>query len=349
MSQLTPLPGMATSPRLSPSQKAAVVVRLLMMGGADPGLAALPPDQQRRLVREMASLRFVDRQTLAEVIAEFSAELDAIGLHFPREIDKILQSMDGALSQEVVDALLHESGGDPALVSGAAWQAISTMDVDALVPLLAGETDEVVAIVVSKLAPDRAAALLAALPKDRADSVAAAFARTESVTPGAVARIGTSLGRHSAARIRGAFDSDAVIRIAAILNVATSALRNAVLDRLEAGDPDFAARVRAAIFTWENIPQRVETRDVPKLLRAIDSDLMIVAMHPPGDAAAEFILGSVSGRMADQLRDQIEEMTKPKPEAVEEARSKIVATIRELDDSGEINLLADEYEDPPGT
>ncbi|TFL16968.1 FliG C-terminal domain-containing protein [Jannaschia formosa] len=340
MSHLPSFPDQPRAGGLTRGQKAAVVVRLLMMGGADPGLSRLPRDQQRRLVREMASLRFVDRQTLAETVAEFSAELDGIGLHFPREVDRVLQALDGALSQDVVDALLSETGGDPALVGGAAWTAISAMEATALTSLLEGETDEVCAIVVSKLHPDRAAALLAAFAPDRADAIASALARTEAVPPDAVARIGTSLSRSSAGRVRGAFDANAVVRIAAILNVSTTRLRQNVLARLEEGDPDFAARVRAAIFTWESIPERLDPRDLPKVLRGIETPLVVTALAGPEDEVSAFMLGSMSGRMAGQMREQIDETPTPVQDAIDEARGKIVQEIRRLEDEGDISLIA---------
>lgn len=337
MPDIPPRPG---SGGLSRTQKAAVVVRLLMMGGADPGLSSLPRDQQRRLVREMAALRFVDRQTLAETVAEFSSELDAIGLHFPRDVARILQTLDGALSQDVVEALMAETGGDPSLLGDTAWKAVSSLEVEALLELAGGETDEVCAVLLSKLAPDRAAALLAALPDERSDAVSDALARTEAVTPDAVARIGSALGGGGGDAGRGGSDRGAAGRVAAMLNVATSAVRRAVLDRLDATEPDFAARVRDGVFSWDDIPDRLDPRDVPKVLRGVDGSSVVPALSQEEDPATAFVLGSISNRMAEQLREQIEEEAPHAPDAVEEARMAVVAEIRRLDDAGEVSLIA---------
>ena len=64
------------------------------------------------------------------------------------------------------------------------------------------------------------------------------------------------------------------------------------------------------------------------------------AMGGPLAPAAEFILGAMSKRMADQLREEIANVGKVKPKEAEEAMGTIVSTIRELEAAGEVLLLA---------
>lgn len=330
---------------LTQGQKAAVIVRLLVNGGADPGIRELPRDQQRKLVLDMASLRFVDRRTLAETVAEFAGQLDAIGLHFPREIDKVLAALDGRLSIDVVEMLAAEIGLDVSALGRASWEQISGLDQEVLMAMIADESDEVAAIMLSKLPATKAAQLIGTLPRARADAIAAAFGRTEEVTPDAVARIGNALGRQSGTRIAPAFDSDSVVRVGNILNAATSAVRGALLDRLDETDPEFAKRVRAAVFSFENIPGRLAARDVPKALRNVDSGAMVAAFAgaPPELAhVAEFIFANISSRLADQLREDMEEAGTVPADKAEEAMSAIVAEIRRLEDAGEISFVVAE-------
>lgn len=330
---------------LSQGQKAAVIIRLLVNGGADPGINKLPKDQQLRLVREMASLRFVDRRTLADTVAEFASELDGIGLHFPRDLDRILATLDGRLSLDVVEAILSEAGGEISGLAGAAWSGISNLDDDVITELMAGETSEVCAVLLSKLPPKKAAVLIGQLPQDRADEIAIAFGRTEDVTPEAVARIGNALSRQSEARTVAAFDTASVVRVGNILNAATSALRRALLDRLDATDPDFAARVRAAVFSYENIPDRLSSRDVPRVLRGVENQVAVLAMAgAPEDLSpvADFLLAAISSRLADQLREDAADLGSVPPDQAEEAMSTIVAEIRRLEEDGEITLVTPE-------
>ncbi|MGB3409091.1 MAG: FliG C-terminal domain-containing protein [Jannaschia sp.] len=328
---------------LTQGQKAAVIIRLLITGGADPGIRDLPRAQQRRLVSEMASLRFVDRRTLAETVAEFAAELDAIGLHFPRDMDRVLALLDGRLSLDVVEALISENGGEIGALGEAAWQGVSDLEPEVLSEMMAGESPEVCAILLSKLPPGKAALLLGGLPQDRTDAIAAAFGRTEDVSPDAVSRIGNALGLQSDSRAVIAFESAAVARVGNILDAATSGVRRTLLDRLDQTDPAFAARVRAAVFSFENIPDRLDVRDIPRVLRGIDNTMLVtvVAGTPPDQThVTEFILSSISSRLADQLREDAAAMNKVPADQVEEAMSRIVSEIRRMEEAGELSLLA---------
>ncbi len=263
-------------------------------------------------------------------------------MRFPRDTAQVLAALDGRLSIDVIDRLAEECGAD--MIGGdAPWAEIGGLEVEAILALIEGETDEVTAVLLSKLPPTRAAAILAALPEARADAVAAAFARTEDVSPSAVSAIGRTLARISGERVAPAFEAESVARVGDILNAATSGLRRGILERLDGTDASFAARVRAAIFSFENIPDRVAARDVPKVLRAVDNARVIVALKglpPPMEPVREFLLESLSKRMAEQMREQMAEMPDVTEDDAEAAMSEIVAAIRTLQESGELILMA---------
>ena len=71
---------------LTRSQKAAIIVRFLINEGAEIALTDLPDVLQVRLTTQMGSMRYVDRGTLADVVAEFAQELEGMGLTFPRGV-----------------------------------------------------------------------------------------------------------------------------------------------------------------------------------------------------------------------------------------------------------------------
>ena len=349
MSELAPIrkpPGAGVPPPPAPPltrrQKAAVVIHLLVSGGADPGLRSLSPIQQRDLVEEMARLRFVDHRALAEVVAEFAAELDSVGLHFPRDTAHVLAALDGTLSLEVVEQFAAELG-DGALAGDGPWREIAGLAPEEILAIMEGESDEVNAILLSKMTPARAASLLGLLPEERADAIAAAFARTEDATPAAVARIGSALGRLAGERRVPAFASEPVRRVGDILNAATSGLRRGPLERMDRTDAGFAARVRAEVFSFENIPARVSPRDVPKVLRGVDAGRLAIALKgvpPHMEVVRDFLLAALSNRMADQVRDGMEEAQQPTAEDAEAAMAEVVAEIRRMEEAGELILLA---------
>lgn len=334
-------PGVAVR-ALSKGQKAAVIVRLLLSEDVALPLNRLTPEQQQRLARHMASLRHVNRATLAEVLKEFTAALDGLALTFPSGLPDALEILDPYLSETARDELKTAS---IAIAAGDPWARLADMDVEALRPLIEQETAEVCAILLSKLGVAKAAALLSDVPPERAEVIAHAVSLTGTVAPQMVARIGETLVSQIDQRPAPAFKASAVERVGAILNSATSALRDSILSGLEARDAAFAAEVRRAIFTFAHIPKRVEPGDVPKVMRMVEGDLLILALAAGMETAplsVEFLLENMSKRMAEQLREEAEAAGTPRPEEGEPAMNAVVAAIRELEESGEIRLIPPE-------
>ena len=200
-------------------------------------------------------------------------------------------------------------------------------------------------MLLSKLSVPKAAELLAEIPPERGRRIAYAVSLTGEIDPETVARIGLALGRQLDAQPGEAFRDGPVERVGAILNASPAATRDAVLDGLDQEDAVFAQKVRKAIFTFQNIPARIAGRDIPKVARAVDQEVLIVALgHGKATApdAVTYILGAMSQRLSAQLEDEINEKGAIKPAEGEAAMQEIVTAIREMETSGEILLLSED-------
>nr|WP_262386596.1 FliG C-terminal domain-containing protein [Roseobacter litoralis] len=348
MAPFPALPGMgdAAPVTLSRRAKAAIVVRLLLNEGAEIPLEDLPEDLQAHLTKQMGSMRLVDRATLASVVSEFADELENIGLSFPGGMAGALDSLDGRISKQTATRLRKEAGvrqyGDP-------WARLKDMGVEKLLPVLENESIEVAAVLLSKINVARAAELLSKLPGPKARRITYAVSQTSAVTPDAVDRIGISLATQLDAEPLKAFDSGPVERVGAILNSAKSITRDDVLEGLDETDAGFADLVRKAIFTFANIPQRIAPRDIPRVIRELEQEQLLTALAGAEAAgmklSADFILENMSGRMADQLREEMGEKGTVKTTEVEEAMASIVSVIREMETTGELLLVVEETDD----
>ena len=335
--------GSATPAGLSRKAKAAIVVRLLINEGADIPLEELPEELQARLTQQMGSMRTVDRDTLSSVVDEFASELESIVLSFTGGIAGALDALEGKISKQTAARLRKEAGvreyGDP-------WARLRNLPPEKLLPVLQDESTEVAAVLLSKIDVKRAAELLGMLPGPEARKITYAVSLTSAVTPDAVDRIGLSLAAQLDAEPTRAFDDGPVERVGAILNSTTTNTRDDVLEGLDETDAGFAEQVRRAIFTFGNIPQRIAARDIPRVVRVLDQDALVAALagaEAAGlQASAEFILENMSGRMADQLRDDIQDRDKVSTAEMEEAAASIVQSIREMEASGELLLVVDD-------
>ena len=337
-----PLPKRALTPR----QKAAVIVRYLLTEGSSLPLSSLPEHMQAALAEQMGQMRLIDRATLDDVVTEFLAELESVGLAFPGGIEGALSMMDGHISHSAAQRLRRMSSTSSKIDP---WERITALPPDRLLPILVNEAVEVGAVMLSKLPVGKAAELLGKLPGERARRVAYAVSMTGNVDPETVRRIGAALLAELDNQPPRAFDQGPVERVGAILNVSPSLTRDDVLQGLEAEDAAFAAEVRKAIFTFVHIPARLAPRDAPKITRLVEQPLLVTALaaatgKPGLEAAAEFILANISQRLAQGLREEIGARGRVKDKEAEDAMTAIIAAIRTLEASGEIALVQPEEE-----
>lgn len=340
------IPGAAPSPsaRLSKKQKAAIIVRLLLSEGVELSLTDLPETLQTELAHQMATMRFVDRATLKAVVDDFVAEIESVGLSFPNGIEGALSVLEGTISTATASRIRKAQGfsftGDP-------WDSIIGIDPDRLLPILENESVEVAAVLLSKLKVSVAAGLISRLPGPRARRVAYAVSLTGTISPEVVETIGRSIASQLDSQPIKAFADGPVQRVGAILNFSPASTREEVLGGLDEEDAAFAEEVRKAIFTFANIPDRIDPRDIPKITREVEQTELITALAGatgPLQKTADFLLGGISKRMAEQLREEMENLGTVKPREAEAAMNALVSAIRELEAAGEILLIAEEEE-----
>jgi len=360
MTDLTPLPAvssMSAGRRISATDnaslppkarlslgkraKAAVIVRLLLNEGADIPLEDLPDDSQAALTQQMGQMRLIDRDTLQATVAEFADELAGLGLTFPNGIAGALNALDGRISEHTAKRLRKEAGvrqaGDP-------WDRIKAQDLDSLQRLAESECTEVAAVMLSKLDTAMAAKLLGQLPGTLARRITYAVSQTNDIRPDAVDRIGLALAAQLDAKPVLAFEVEPNERVGEILNISSSVTRDDVLTGLEETDADFAQAVRKALFTFAHIRSRIDARDAQKVTRAVDQNVLVIALaYAQSDdemaASAEFLLSNMSSRLAETLREMIEEAGKPTIKDGEEALTAVVIAARDLAERGEITLI----------
>jgi flagellar motor switch protein FliG len=355
MKATTPLARIAPAPRggaaahLTRSQKAAIIVRFLINEGAEIALTDLPDGLQARLTTQMGSMRYVDRGTLADVVAEFAQELEGMGLIFPRGVAGALSTLGGRISPQTAARLRKEAGvrqyGDP-------WNQVKEANLTALIPIIERESTEVAAVLLSKLEVSRAADLLGKLPGELARRITYAVSQTGSVSPEAVDRIGLALAAELHDVPETAFAQGAVERVGAILNFSLAATRDDVLTGLEETDQEFAALVRRAIFTFVHISDRVKPTDIPRITRELDQAVLVTALAgaASGDVAtvAEFILNNLGKRMSEAIREEMQERGRVRLRDAEEAMTAVVNAVRTLEAAGEISFVTPEDEEQSG-
>lgn len=291
----------------------------------------------------MSTLRRIEAPQVRATIAEFLAELD--------EGEDVLRGGIGQarsiLEQNIAESVLVRILDDLETPSAHnVWQKLTKVSDEALADFLTHEHPQTAAAVISKFAPEHAARILNRFDPDLARDVVVGISRVAHLDPSVVEAIGETVSREFLAS-RGDEEQkrNPADRVGAIMNYTSPAIRDHILDHIETDNPDFADEVRRKMFTFDDLPIRVPTRGVPVLVRSLDQEVLLRALFFSRESspdACEFILRNISSRMAEQLREELGQVTSVRRKDGERAQADVIRVIRELVAQGEIELVEEE-------
>lgn len=352
MSELTELePRKSTSPApaqkrsepqtLTKAQKAAIIIGILGAEAAGPILEQLDESSLRQFARAMSKLRRVEPEVVNATIIEFLTELDRMetmvsgGLKHAREL----------LQDYVAEATLAGILDDVSLASGQnVWKALDKIDDQALAEFLSQEHPQTAAVVLSKLSAEQAAKVLGRVEPEQARDMVFGLTKASSLDPGVIEAIGFSVGEDFlATRRSGGETFKPAERIGTIMNYTRADVRQSVLGFLDETQPELSDAVKSTMFTFQDIHERVERRDMAAIVRSVEQDVLLRALKGAEETAPEvyeFVLSSISSRVAEQLREALGEIEKVKVRESEEAQNAVLKAIRGMEAVGELKLIA---------
>jgi flagellar motor switch protein FliG len=106
---------------------------------------------------------------------------------------------------------------------------------------------------------------------------------------------------------------------------------------LEARDTDSAERIKALMFTFDDL-QRLTPQGLQLLLRTVEKEKLPVALKGASEDMRELFLRQLSERTGKMLRDDITQLGPVRMRDIEEAQSAIVNTAKELAADGQIEI-----------
>ena len=98
------------------------------------------------------------------------------------------------------------------------------------------------------------------------------------------------------------------------------------------------------MFVFDDI-NKLSDRDVQSILKHVETSQWAVAMKGCSEELQEKILGNMSQRAADMLREEMDYLGPIRLSEVEGTQQQIVDVIRRLEDAGDVSVQASEEEE----
>ena len=128
--------------------------------------------------------------------------------------------------------------------------------------------------------------------------------------------------------------------IADVMNHVDRGTERDIFDELNMKNPQLAEDVRKLMFVFEDIAY-LDPLSIQRFLREVDSRDLAVALKVANKEVSSAIFANMSTRMRESIQSDIEYLHNIRMRDVEEAQQRIVASIRRLEEEGEIVIAKD--------
>ena len=325
---------------LSGPEKAAMFMLSLPQALSAKLFGLMSDDEIKELSMTMANLGMIDATMVERLFVEFADQLSSTGSlvgSFDTTERLLLQSMD----QDKVNLIMEEIRG-PA--GRTMWDKLGNVNEQILANYLKNEYPQTVAVVLSKIKGDHAARVLSVLPENFAMEVIMRLLRMETVQKDILDGVEKTLRAEFMSNLARTQRQDSHEQMAEIFNNLDRSTENRFMSALEERNRESAERIKALMFTFEDL-LRVDPAGIQVLLRQVEKDQLGMALKGASDDVKELFFKNMSERAAKMMREDMEAMGPVRLKEVDEAQANVVATAKTLADSGEIVISGSGEED----
>lgn len=326
----------------SGSQTAAILLMLLGEEEAATVLSRLEPDEVQHLGGAMfgvANVSETEIDGVFDVFVDRARARTTLGFAADRQIKGMMHK---ALGAEKADKVLQRI---TPVKHVSALEGLKWMDARTIANLIENEHPQIAALVLAFLDPAVAAEVLALLQEDVQADLVYRVATLGPVTETALLELEELLSRPtttsaSASTTRRGGATDA----AKIVNNSRKAAETRIIKALQKLDKTLARTIEEEMFVFDNL-MSVDDKNLGTLLRAIDSDTMVVALKGADERLRQKIFGCMSSRAAQSIQDEITDRGPMRLADVQEAQKAMLSIARKLAAEGTINLggKSDDY------
>lgn len=321
---------------LTSREKAAILMIMLGKEHAAKIYKHLNEDEVEQLTLSITSTRHVDPNEKEAVLNEFLEICMAQKFISEGGINYASEVLEQAFGEKKANDLISRLSSS---LRVRPFDFIRRADSTQISNFIQNEHPQTIALVLSYLDPQQAAAMLASLPLDKQTSVIARIANMSVSAPEYIKEVERILEKNMASVNQGqqAFVGgiDSLVKI---LNSVDRGTEKSLLEYLEQSDPKLTEEIKNRMFVFEDLT-KLDNRAIQTVLKEINNNDLAVALKGATKEVTKVIYSNISKRLQETIKEEIEFLGPVRIRDVEEAQQNIVSVIRRLDESGEIIIL----------
>jgi flagellar motor switch protein FliG len=319
--------------KLTGKQKAAI---LLISLGPDYSASVykhLSEEEIERLTLEISGVKKVDTEIKEEVFEEFHSialaqdYISQGGIGYAKTV--LEKALGSEQAQNIINRLTSSLQVRP-------FDFARRADAGQILNFIQNEHPQTISLILSYLDPQQAGQILSELPQEVQADIARRIAIMDSTSPEIINEVEAILERKLSSTVTQDYtQTGGVEAVVEVLNGVDRATEKTILDTLEIQDPELAEEIKKRMFVFEDIVT-LDNRSIQRVIRDCENEDLLLSLKVSSDEVKEVVFRNMSQRMVETLKEEMEYMGPVRLRDVEEAQSRIVATIRRLEETGEI-------------
>ncbi len=316
-------------------RKAAVFLMALGSEPAGQVMAKLPDDMIETLTSAISNIGHVTYTEKRSILKEFIAISSQIsGLAFGgKETAKHI--LEAGFGTRMANSLLERATAFNEIKS---FEHLKSVDPVTISNYLKNEHPQTIAVVLAHMDPRNSGPILELLPAELQGNVAHRMAVLEAPNQETLKAVEDVLARQLQSEV-SAKDTQygGKKQVAQILNEIERETWQEILDEMREIDDEVANDVNNLMFVFEDIVMMNDS-NIQEILKEIDGKELTMALKGATEEISTKILGNMSKRAAEGIREDMEYMGPVKLAEVEEAQQRVVEVIRSLEEAGTITI-----------
>src|SRR3954463_3254287 len=318
-------------------RKAAMLLIVLGEQSSAELLQQLSEEDVQKVSREVAKITAISAEQAETVLNEFNHIATAGdyvargGIDYARKL--LMRAFNPDHAKRLLDRLTKALGAE-----ATSFDAIQKADPQQLAKFIHNEHPQTIALVLSHLNYSQAAALLTSLPAALRADVSLRMASLDQISPDIIIKIAGVIGQKLKALGEFSRESYGGVRaVAEMLNRLDSGSSREIIDHIEQQDTNVAETIRHLMFVFEDL-LLIDPLGLKEVLGKVDRKVLTVALKGTSEQLRNQILGSMSQRAGEMLREDMDALGPIKIKEVESAQQQIIAVVRQLESEGVVSL-----------
>jgi flagellar motor switch protein FliG len=295
--------------------------------------AMMHEDEIRDISQAMASLGTVSAAVVEDLAREFAETIGQTG-NLVGTWETTERMLLRTLPRDRVSQIMEEIRG-PA--GRTMWDKLGNVNEAVLANYLKNEYPQTVAVVLTKVKSEHAARVLSMLPESFAMEVVMRMLRMESVQKEALEGVEKTLKAEFMSNLARAQRRDAHEMMAEIFNNLDRQSESRILAALEERNRDAAERIRALMFTFDDLV-RLDGMGVQVLIRNVPKEQLLLALKGASENLRDLFLKNMSERAGKMFKEDLANLGPVRLREVDEAQAAVVVMAKDLAAQGQITL-----------